>query len=125
MNIRRDLYNYRKNKKALKTLQEKILFLETKAAKVTPSYSTDGSSHGGSQEDRILENITKILEIEELIKVTTERVKRADDFLGTLKPYQRHIITLCLVNHVPFEKVAKEEKTSVRNIYKIVDKALR
>lgn len=125
MEIRRDLYNYHKNKKALRTLQDKILFLETKATKITPSYSDDNSIHGGSQEDRMLENIAQILEVEKIIKLTTERVKRADDFLKALKPYPRHIITLTLVNHVPYDKVAKEEKTSVSNIYKIVDRALK
>lgn len=125
MSIKRDLYNYHKNKKALKTLQDKILYLETKAAKVTPSYSDDGGSHGGSQEDRILDNIAQIIEVESLIKKTQERIKRADDFLKRLRPYQRHIITACIVNHTPFENVAKEEKTSVQNIYQIINRALK
>ena len=123
MSIRQDLYSYRSNKKKILELQDRILYYETKAAKVTPTYSQDlcGS---GSTEDRLTENIAKIMEIEKLIKITSERVKRAEVFLSELKPYQRHIITSCIVNHTPYDKFAKSEKMSVRNVYKIIDNVL-
>jgi hypothetical protein len=124
MSIRQDLYNYRKNKRRIKALCDQITVLETKASKVTATYSQDSGTHNMTGEDRILENICKIVEIEKRIKVTLNRIKRADAFLARLKPYQRHIIVQCIVNHIPYQEVAKREKTSVKNIAKIIENAL-
>ena len=125
MSIRQDLYNYRKNQKRVKSLEDRILFLRTKAAKVTPSYSNDGSSHSGTMEDRILDNVSKIIAAEKLLNFTMQRVKNADDFLSGLKPYQKHIITQCIVNHTPYADFAKRNKTSVANVRKVIDNALK
>jgi len=125
MSIRQDLYNYRKNQKALKTLQDRILFLRTKAAKVTPTYSNDGSSHSGSSEDRILDNIVKIVDVEKKLQITAERVKRADDFLSGLKPYQKYIITQCIVNHTPYADFARTNKTTPANVKRIIENTLK
>lgn len=125
MSIRQDLYNYRKNQKRVKSLEDRILFLRTKAAKVTPSYSNDGSSHSGTMEDRILENVTKIIAAEKLLKYTMQRVKNADDFLSGLKPYQRHIITQCIVNHTPYADFARTNKTTPANVKRIIENTLK
>ena len=124
MSIKQDLYNYRRNKRRIKTLCDQITVLETKASKVTMTYSQDVGGHSITGQDRILDNICKIVEIEKRIKITLDRVKRADAFLARLKPYQRHIIVQCIVNHIPYQEVAKREKTSVKNIAKIIENAL-
>lgn len=124
MSIKKDLYNYKRNKRRLKALYDQIIVLETKASKVTMTYSQDIGGHG-SGEDRIVENVCKILEIEKRIRITLARVKRADAFLAGLKPYQRFIITQTLVNHIPYKDLARREKTSVGNIAKIVDHVLQ
>lgn len=121
--IKRDIYNYRRNKRKIKALCDQITVLETKASKVTMTYSQDIGSHKPGN-DRILENVAKIVEIEKKIRFTLAKVKRVDDFLSGLKPYQRWIITQAIVNHIPYQEVAKREHTSVRNIANIIDNVL-
>ena len=59
------------------------------------------------------------------LKTIYERITRVDTFLETLKPYQRHIVRSCIIDHVPYHVVAKKENTSTRNIAKIIEKSVK
>jgi len=121
--IRQDLYHYRDNKRKIVALQEKIAYLRAKAEKTTPTLSDD-VSFGFNTDSKVERNTIKILEVENELEITKTHVKNADDFLDSLKPYHRHIITRCIVNHVPYKVVAKKEKISVQNLSQIVNKII-
>lgn len=124
MSIKKDLYCYKRNIRKIKDFQDQIDVLATRAAKMTRSFEPkegQGSTPDGS---RLEECVCKIIEIEKKIKIIESHVKSADDFLESLKPYQRYIVKLCIVDHIPYENVAKMNKTSTQNIRKIIDNAL-
>ena len=122
--IRQDLYRYRENKRKIIALEDKIAYLRAKAEKTTPTLSDD-VSFGFSTDSKVERNAIKILEVEDELEITKSRVKNADDFLDSLKPYHRHIITLCIVNHIPYKVVAKREKISPQNISQIINKVIQ
>jgi len=125
MSIRQDLYYYKANKRKIAELQEKIEYLRAKAEKITPTYSNDKGGFTKNTSSKVEDNAIKILELEKRQQGYIIRVKRADDFLETLKPYQRTLIKYNLVDHMPFYVIAKRERTSVQNIAKIINKALK
>jgi len=121
--IRQDLYHYRANKRKVVELQDKIAYLRAKAEKTTPTLSDD-VSFGFSTDSKVERNAIKIMEVESELEITKSHVKKADDFLDSLKPYHRHIITSCIVNHIPYKVVAKREKISPQNLSQIVNKII-
>lgn len=124
MSIKKDLYCYKRNLRKIKDFQDQIEVLATKAAKMTRSFESK-EGQGSSPDGSLLEEcVCKIIEIEGKIKIVQRRIERADDFMQSLKPYQRYIIKLCVVDHIPYENVAKMNKTSTQNIRKIIDNAL-
>ena len=125
MNIRQDLYHYKRNKRKQRELEEKIELLRAKAEKVTPTYSDDKSGFTNEVRSKVEDNAIKIVELEDQLKITSLYVKNASDFLDSLKPYRRNIVRSCIVDHIPYSTVAKREKTTVQNIAKIVNKAIK
>lgn len=124
MSIKKDLYCYKRNLRKIKDMRDQIEVLATRAAKMTRSFEPK-EGQGSSPDGSLLEEcVCKIVEIEKRIKITQDRVNRADDFLETLKPYQRYIVKLCIVDHIPYKNVAKMNKTTAQNIEKIVHNAL-
>ena len=124
MSIKKDLYCYKRNLRKIRDYRDQIDVLVAKAAKMTRSFEPkegQGSSPDGS---RLEECVCKIIEIEGKIKIVQRRIERTDNFLDTLKPYQKYIVKLCIVDHIPYENVAKMNKTSTQNIRKIIDNAL-
>lgn len=124
MSIKKDLYCYKRNLRKIRDYQDQIEVLATKAAKMTRSFEPkegQGSTPDGS---RLEEYVCKIIEIEGKIKITEKRIENADNFLETLKPYQKYIVKLCIVDHIPYENVARMNKTSTQNIRKIINNAL-
>lgn len=108
----------------IKQLDEDIAIFKAKAEKITPTYSKDKGGFTNNTSSKVEDNAIKILELEKRQQGYIIRVKRADDFLETLKPYQRTLIKYNLVDHMPFYVIAKREHTSVQNIAKIINKAL-
>lgn len=124
MSIKKDLYCYKRNLRKIRDYRDQIEVLATKAAKMTRSFEPK-EGQGSSPDGSLLEEcVCKIIEIEKKIKITESRMKNADAFMDSLKPYQRHIVKLCIVDHIPYENVAKMNKTSTQNIRKIIDNAL-
>ena len=125
MDLRKELYYYRENKRKITELEEKIIYLRAKAEKITPTFSDDGPSRAMGNDSKVERNMIKILEIETQLAAIREKVLSVDDYLKGLKPYQRYIITMCIVNHIPYNVLAKREKTTVKNIDRIIEKALK
>ena len=124
MNIRKDLYNYKENKRMISKLNDDIEIYRAKAEKITPTYSNDKSGFTNDVKSKIEINTIKILELEKSQQTYINRVKRADAFLKTLKPYQRTLVWYNLVDHIPYKLLARKEKTTVQNISKIINKIL-
>lgn len=124
MSVKKDLYCYKRNLRKIKDMREQIEVLETIAAKMTRSLEPKEGSSSTPDGSRLEECVCKIIEIEKRIKNTQSHVKSADDFLESLKPYQRHIVRQCIVEHIPYKNVAKMNKTTAQNIEKIVHNAL-
>ena len=122
--MRKLLYNYKLNCKKIQDIREKIEYLKAQAEKITPTLSEEKGGGSFEVKSKIEENVIKLLELESKLKFTQDRVKRCDDFLESLKPYQRYIVTSCIVNHIPYEVIAKREKTTPQNISKIIHKVL-
>ena len=125
MDLRKELYNYRENKRKIKDLEEKIIYLRAKAERMTPTYSNDKGSFTPEVHSKVEDNAIKILEIEKQQQKYINRVKYADVFLKTLKPYQRSLVWYNLIEHIPYKLLARKEKTTVQNISKIINKALK
>ena len=124
MSIKTDLYCYKRNIRKIRDFQDQIEVLATRAAKMTRSFEPKEGQTSSPDGSRLEECVCKIIEIEGKIKIVQRRIERADDFMQSLKPYQRYIIKLCVVDHIPYENVAKMNKTSPQNIRKIIDNAL-
>jgi len=125
MDLRKELYNYRENKRKMSDLEEKIIYLRAKAEKITPTFSDDGPTGSIGSDSKIERNMIKIIEIESELTAIREKILYVDGYLKTIKPYQRYIVTMCIINHIPYSILAKREKTTVKNITKIVDNALK
>ena len=122
--MRKLLYNYKLNCKKIRDIQEKIEILKAQAEKITPTLSDDKTGGTHDVKSKVEENVIKIVELENRLEFTRDCVKKCDLFLESLKPYQRYIVTSCIVNHVPYEVIAKREKTTPQNISKIIHKVL-
>lgn len=122
--IGKDLYCYKRNLRKIRDYRDQIEVLETIAAKMTRNFEPKEGSGSLPDGSRLEECVCKIIEIEKKIRITEGHVKSADAFLDSLKPYQRHIVKLCIVDHIPYENVAKMNKTTAQNIRKIIDNAL-
>lgn len=125
MDLRKELYNYRENKRKIKDLEEKIIYLRAKAEKITPIFSDDGPTGSIGSDSKIERNVIKIVEIESELSEIREKIVCVDGYLKTIKPYQRYIITMCIINHIPYSVLAKREKTTVKNITRIIENALK
>lgn len=123
--MRKLLYNYKRNCNRVRSLKERIEYLRTQAEKITPTLSDDKGMGSHDSSSRVEENVIKIIELERQLKITEDRVNKCDDFLENLKPYQRYIITNCIVNHIPYAVIAKRENTTPQNVSKIVNKAIK
>ena len=124
MSIKTDLYCYKRNLRKIRDYQDQIEVLATRAAKMTRSFEPKEGQTSSPDGSRLEECVCKIIEIEGKIKIVQRRIERADNFLDTLKPYQRYIVKLCIVDHIPYENVAKMNKTTAQNIQKIINNAL-
>ena len=122
--IGKDLYCYKRNLRKIKDFQDQIEVLACIAAKMTTSFEPKEGSGSLPDGSRLEECVCKIIEIEKKIKITQGHVKSAEDFLDSLKPYQRHIVRLCIVDHIPFKNVAKMNHTSAQNIQKIINNVM-
>lgn len=126
MELRQELYKYRENKKRIIFLTEKIEYLRAKAEKITPTLSDDGpGSFTGNSDSKVERNAIKIIETENELNTIKVKISWCDDFLQSLKPYQRYIVKMAIVNHIPNAALAKREKTSVKNITRIIENALK
>ena len=126
MELRQELYHYRNNKKRIRFLTEKIEYLRAKAEKITPTLSDEGpGSFTGNSDSKIERNMIKIIETEKELELIRIKISWCDDFLQTLKPYQRYIVRMAIVNHIPNAALAKREKTTVKNIARIIENALK
>ena len=126
MDLRHELYKYRENKKRITFLLEKIEYLRAKAEKITPTLSDDGpGSFTGNSDSKVERNAIKIIETEKELELIRIKISWCDDFLQSLKPYQRYIVKMAIVNHIPNTALAKREKTTVKNIDRIIEKALK
>ena len=125
MNIRKDLYHYKDNKRMIKQLDDDIAIFRARAEKITPTYSNDKGGFSLEVHSKVEDNAIKIIELENRQQLYINRVKRADAFLKTLKPYQRTLIRYNLIDHIPYKLLARKEKTTVQNISKIINKALK
>ena len=126
MELRQELYHYRANKKRIRFLTEKIEYLRAKAEKITPTLSDEGpGSFTGNSDSKIERNMIKIIETEKELELIRIKISWCDDFLQTLKPYQRYIVRMAIVNHIPNTALAKREKTTVKNIARIIENALK
>jgi len=122
--MRNKLYHYKSLKIRIREIQERIDILRVQAEKITPTLSDD-TSHSSDTSSKVERNVIKIVELERRIEKIKNTIQQCDDFLASLKPYQRYIIKTCLIDHVPYTVIARSENTSTQNIAKIVNKALK
>lgn len=114
------------NANRLKILQyeEQILYLETLAEKITTSYAEDKGGGSFDVSSKTERNCVKIADIEAKIKKIERKIAHTEDLMLKLKPYQRYIVSNCLVHHIPYSIMADQESTTPNNIQKIIDNAI-
>ena len=125
MNIRKDLYHYKDNKRMIKQIDDDIAIFRARAEKITPTYSNDKGGFSLEVHSKVEDNAIKIMELEKRKQTYIRRIDRADAFLKTLKPYQRSLIRYNLIDHIPYKLLARKEKTTIQNISKIINKILQ
>lgn len=116
--------NVNRYKRMIKNLQEKVEILETQATKITPSYSEEGGGGSFNSSSKVENNAVKIHDIEKQIEDLQFMVDTAEKYLDGMKSHQRFLIKQVYVYHLPMEKVAEKEKTTLGNVKKIISVAL-
>lgn len=116
------LWNYEKNKIKVDKLNEKIIYYETLAEKITTSYSQDSSSNG--TDSKTEKYAIKVVELMKQKERYTKNIKDAETIIKALKPHQRYFVSTCLVHHIPVSVVAFQEDTTSENIRKMIFNAI-
>lgn len=112
------------NRMKVLQLEEDILYLETVAEKITTSYSEDKGGGSFDTTSKIEKNCVKIADLQTKIDFLRAKITHTEDLMLKLKPYQRYIVSNCIVHHIPYSVMAEQEDTTANNIQKIIDNAI-
>lgn len=126
MNIKNLFWNYNKERRKLKRLMEKIETLETKAEKITPTYSKNESSGSVfNSSSKVESNCVDIVDYQRQAEIIAKQLNYADTLLKMLKSYQRYLVKRAYIYHNSIKSIAISEHTSTKNIQRILDNAIK
>lgn len=120
------LRNYERNKGNILAIMSKIEQLETIATRTTPQYENDGSQHSKySSNSKVEKACIKIQTYNEQMEQIKILVDATENELSKLKAYQRFIVLEHYSKRKKIPVIAREQKTSVSNINKILARSIK
>lgn len=123
--IKKLFRNYNYNKNRLPELELTIEYLESKAEKITPSYSKSEGQTSLSVSSKVEENSVKVVDMLKYRDKLMYDIAMTEELMSHLKSHQRYLIKSCLIYHVSYSKVAEREHTTAKNIERIISNAVK
>lgn len=103
---KRYLQSYQSSIIYLQKLQEEYETVFTQATKIVKGLS--GMPSSNVKEDKLLKYTVKLVDIQNRIKATKEKIAKVEKALANLRPYHKQLIEMTDINHFPVSLVAKK-----------------